>query len=99
MDQHHYVMCKLKELAHELGRVPMISDFQAIFPRIPVSLLFGTWDNALKAAGLWVEEKEEPKKKNPFPPIDDPEKIREVIQSKEMRNVEAEPCREDPGHR
>lgn len=87
MDQKHYVVVKLKELAHELDRVPMISDFQAIFPRIPVTLLFGTWDNALRAAGLWTEEKEEPKKKDPFPPIDDPEKIREVIQSKEMRNV------------
>lgn len=87
MDQKHYVVVKLKELAHELGRVPMISDFQAIFPRIPVGVLFGTWDNALRAAGLVTVEKEKAKKKDPFPPIDDPEKILEVIQSKEHRNV------------
>jgi hypothetical protein len=55
MDQKHYIVCKLKELAVELGRVPMISDFQAMLPRVNIELLFGSYDNALRASGLIQE--------------------------------------------
>lgn len=51
-EQQHYLLQKLKELHSELGRVPVISDFKKIFPKIPIDLLFGSYDGMLKAAGL-----------------------------------------------
>lgn len=55
-EQQHYIICKLKELAIELGRVPTSSDFKAKFPRLSLTLIFGSHDKALAAAGLLQPE-------------------------------------------
>ncbi len=59
-EQQHYLIVKLKEMFGELGRVPMISDFKKRFPRVNINLLFGSYDNLLKASGLLMNI-EEPK--------------------------------------
>lgn len=51
-EQQHQVICKIKELADKLGRVPMQHELESVMPNIPFSVLFHTWDRALAAAGL-----------------------------------------------
>lgn len=51
-DQHHYLIGKLKELASELGRIPMMHEFTAKYSRVDIFGLFGTYDKMLMAAGL-----------------------------------------------
>ncbi len=51
-EQQHYILCKLKELAHELGRVPMRHELQTLLPRVNIDVLFKTYDNLLACAGL-----------------------------------------------
>lgn len=56
-EQQHYVICKLKELASELGRNPMKHELQALLPRVNFDILFGpSYDYALSAAGLLKQE-------------------------------------------
>lgn len=65
-DQHHYLVSKLKELASELGRVPMMHEFTAKLPRVDVFGLFGTYDKMLMAAGLMgIESDNEFKHRQP----------------------------------
>ena len=59
-DQKHYCVKKIKEMRDELGRIPMISDFTKKYPLIKLEKLFGSYDNLLKAAGLFIVE-DEPK--------------------------------------
>lgn len=84
-EQQHYILCKLKELAQELGRVPMRHELQTLLPRVNIDVLFKTYDNLLACAGLVPQETE--KKKKPFPPIEDPLTIKQIIQSQAQRNV------------
>ena len=51
-EQQHYIVCKLKELAKELGRVPMRHEFEQMLPRISPDILFGSYDKMLQAAGI-----------------------------------------------
>lgn len=51
-DQKHYLVGKLKELAHELNRVPLMHEWTIKFPRVDVYGLFGSYDGFLDAAGL-----------------------------------------------
>lgn len=52
LDQKHYIICKLKELATELGRVPMRHELTTLLPRVNVDQLFKTYDGLLLAAGM-----------------------------------------------
>lgn len=54
-EQQHYIICKVKELSEELGRVPMASDVRARFPNVPLDVLFKTHDALLRAAGVSAE--------------------------------------------
>lgn len=51
-EQQHYVICKLKELANELKRVPMRHEFEQLLPRINPDVLFGSYERMLQASGL-----------------------------------------------
>ena len=51
-EQQHYLIVKIKELADSLQRVPLISEFQSMLPRVSIEKTFGTYDNLLKGAGL-----------------------------------------------
>jgi uncharacterized protein YprB with RNaseH-like and TPR domain len=55
-EQQHYVLCKLKELRDELNYIPKKVDFKRKFPRINIDVLFGSFNNALAAAGLLNQE-------------------------------------------
>lgn len=55
-EQQHYIICKLRELNVELNRLPTKKDFQNLLPRIPIEVIFGSFNNALAAAGLLNEE-------------------------------------------
>ncbi len=67
VEQKHYVICKLKELATELGRVPMRHELEKLLPRVNIDLLFGTYDGIMLAAGFrelpQIKEKQEKQKK------------------------------------
>lgn len=67
-EQMHYCIQKIKEMADEMGRVPLISDFNKKYPNINLVLLFGTYDNFLRAAGV-IEKETEPKFKFRKPKI------------------------------
>lgn len=54
-EQMHYCLTKVKALAEKLGRIPNSGEFKNELPRVNIDLLFGTYDNFLKAAGLVVE--------------------------------------------
>lgn len=51
MDQHDLI-CKLKELAKELDRVPTRAAFTKVVPAYQLEKQFGTYADLLKAAGL-----------------------------------------------
>lgn len=57
-EQQFYLISKLKEMASDLGRVPMASDFKAKFPNINPTVLFGSYDGFLRAAGLFDPDEE-----------------------------------------
>lgn len=58
-EQMHYCIQKIKEMADQMGRVPLISDFNKKYPNINIVLLFGTYDGFLRAAGV-IEKETEP---------------------------------------
>ena len=64
-EQMHYVLCKLKDYANELGRVPMRHEFQAQLPRVNFDVLFKSYDNMIKAAGLLKEDPPRPVFRDP----------------------------------
>ena len=66
-EQQFYLISKLKEMASELGRVPMASDFKAKFPNVNPTVLFGSYDGFLRAAGLFEADEDEiiPKPREP----------------------------------
>ena len=51
-EQQHYIVCKVKELAKELGRVPMRHEFEQMLPRINPDVLFGSYERLLQASGV-----------------------------------------------
>lgn len=67
-EQQHYCLQKLKQLADELNRVPLISEFNKLLPMINVNVLFGSYDGMLRAAGI-IEKEPEPKFKHREPKI------------------------------
>jgi len=60
-EQHHYCIKILKEMADELRstdetpRLPTYKEFKNKLPRLPIKVLFGSFENALTAAGLTVK--------------------------------------------
>jgi hypothetical protein len=69
-EQQHYVICKIKEMASELGRVPMKHEIQNLLPRVNLDVLFHSYDKALILAGVLkkedIESKPEKEKKTKF---------------------------------
>lgn len=55
-EQQSYCVQTLKRLASDLGRIPLISEFNKELPRINVDELFGSYDNLIRAAGLLKED-------------------------------------------
>ena len=62
-----YAIQAVRKLAHKLGRVPLVSEFNIELPRFNMNV-FGSYDSLLKAAGLHTEEEIVPKKPQPRPP-------------------------------
>lgn len=81
----HDVVCKLKDLASELGRTPSRDEFRAICPEHQIRKLFGTYSVLLQSIGIDSKKKEKSQIKQISTEIQICESINEYKQKREIK--------------